>query len=110
MEHDRTDDGGVLPIDCEGSVVREMRDHSNRETVALYDAPQGGPANYSGFDTRVDETSRLFVESGYNSVVYCRSSSYAGKALKNQDGRKLTCAKGNSQRELNIFVFAFKTG
>ena len=61
---------------------------------------RGVPANYGGFETTVDEISRRFGESGYDPVVYCRKSSYAGKGSKYHKGRRLVYVEGSSRREL----------
>ena len=106
MGHDRTDDGGMLPVSFDGSVTVEVRNLPGRKTVAFC-GTRGVPANYGGFETTVDEISRRFAENGYDAVVYCRKSSYAGKALKYHQGRRLVYAKGSSRCKLDTFVSAF---
>ena len=64
----------------------EVRNLPGRKTVAFC-GTRSVPANYGGFETTVDEISRRFAENGYDAVVYCRKSSYAGKALKYHQGR-----------------------
>ena len=86
MGHDRTDDGGMLPVSFDGSVTVEVRNLPGRKTVAFC-GTRGVPANYGGFETTVDEISRRFAENGYDPVVYCRKSSCADKALKYHQGR-----------------------
>ena len=61
---------------------------------------RGVPPNYGGFETTVDEISRRFGDSGYDPVVYCRKSSYAGKGSKYHKGRRLVYVEGSSRREL----------
>ena len=83
--------------------------HPSKKTVAFC-GTRGVPANYGGFETTVDEISRRFAENGYDAVVYCRKSSYAGKALKYHQGRRLVYVKGSSPCKLDTFVSAFETG
>ncbi|MFA5410199.1 MAG: glycosyltransferase [Bacilli bacterium] len=49
---------------------------------------RGIPANYSGFETSVEETSTRFVKYDYDVTVICRSSYYKNK-LNNYNGVKL---------------------
>ena len=86
-----------------------VRNHTSTRTVAFC-GTRGVPANYGGFETTVDEISRRFVEHGYDAVVFCRKSSYAGKVLEYHEGRRLIYVEGSPRRELDTFVSAFETG
>ena len=104
----------MLPVGYEGMLAIEMRGHPSGKTVGenssfLRHAGCTGQLRRR-FETTVDEISRRFVEYGYDSVVYCRKSSYAGKVPKHHEGRRLVYVKGDSRRELDTFVSAFEAG
>jgi glycosyltransferase involved in cell wall biosynthesis len=85
-----------------------LRSRANSKTI-IFCGTRGVPANYGGFETAVDELSRLFVERGYDCAVVCRESS-SGRKKKEHQGRRLVYVKGSPVRQLDTLVSAFQTG
>lgn len=77
--------------------------------AVVFCGTRGVPAGYGGFETAVDETSRRFVQNGYDCVVVCRRSSY-GDAPEAHEGRRLVYVEGSASAKLDTFVSAFETG
>ena len=85
-----------------------MRSSSKGNTV-IFCGTRGIPPNYGGFETAVDELSRLFVERGFDCAVVCRRSS-DDTTKDEHEGRKLVYVRGSSVRKLDTLVSAFQTG
>jgi hypothetical protein len=82
---------------------------THKEKTVAFCGTRGVPANYGGFETAVDEISQRFVESGYDCVVFCRTSA-GGGTPKTHRGRGLVHVKGSPVRSLDTFVSSLQTG